>query len=402
MSKQSNLFLFLIIATILLASPLTSGTAFADNNDDKKQKKTFAEMCAKKKGNEPDALFCRAILGLQQSTNSFFDIFTELRLADTNLQNQIDSFFDIFVELDNVSDQQCPPGQVAVGTNNDGSLKCADITQPQHCPQGQVVVGIDANGVIICEGTSHPPADGTLCNDNNPNTINDVYLGGVCQGTPSGTTCTATPNQISGDCRQIVCQSGQLVTTPDNSDIPSLPTSTCLQGTCNAGVPSSTPLTSGTVCSVQGGSCDGTGVCVNPPTCPSGQIMCTNVCVNTQSSTQNCGSCGNVCPSGQACNTGVCVSPPTTCGNGIRESSEQCDQGNINSGDGCSVMCTIEPGWICVGSPSVCTTFCGDGLIAGAEQCDQGNFINGDGCGAVCQVEPGFTCTGSPSVCTSP
>ena len=132
MSRQSNLFLVLAITTILLSSPLVSGTAFADSNDDKKKKKTFDEMCAKKKGNEPDALFCRAILGLQQSTNSFFDIFTELRLVDTNLQNQIDSFFDIFVELDNVSDQQCPPGQVAVGTNNDGSLKCADITQNQH------------------------------------------------------------------------------------------------------------------------------------------------------------------------------------------------------------------------------------------------------------------------------
>ncbi len=46
------------------------------------------------------------------------------------------------------------------------------------------------------------------------------------------------------------------------------------------------------------------------------------------------------------------------------------------------------------------TGFCGDGIIGGPEQCDDGNMAGGDGCSASCQVEPGFTCTGQPSVCT--
>ncbi|MCP3166188.1 tandem-95 repeat protein [Myxococcus qinghaiensis] len=43
--------------------------------------------------------------------------------------------------------------------------------------------------------------------------------------------------------------------------------------------------------------------------------------------------------------------------------------------------------------------FCGDGVIAGAEICDDDNQLSGDGCSSVCEVEPGYTCTGQPSVC---
>ena len=47
------------------------------------------------------------------------------------------------------------------------------------------------------------------------------------------------------------------------------------------------------------------------------------------------------------------------CGNGIFEGddpriglvgtqNEKCDDGNRNSGDGCSNICEVEPGWTCV------------------------------------------------------
>ncbi|MCP3102462.1 DUF4215 domain-containing protein [Myxococcus sp. K15C18031901] len=46
------------------------------------------------------------------------------------------------------------------------------------------------------------------------------------------------------------------------------------------------------------------------------------------------------------------------------------------------------------------SAFCGDGVVAGAEQCDDGNLHSGDGCSSVCRVEPGYTCQGThPSVC---
>lgn len=43
------------------------------------------------------------------------------------------------------------------------------------------------------------------------------------------------------------------------------------------------------------------------------------------------------------------------CGNGVREGSEACDDGNINSNDGCSSTCTIEPFYGCSSStPNEC------------------------------------------------
>ena len=46
---------------------------------------------------------------------------------------------------------------------------------------------------------------------------------------------------------------------------------------------------------------------------------------------------------------------PTTCGDGVVDLGETCDDGNTTAGDGCSAVCATEPGFICVGTPSVCT-----------------------------------------------
>ncbi len=40
--------------------------------------------------------------------------------------------------------------------------------------------------------------------------------------------------------------------------------------------------------------------------CPSGQILCSNVCVNTATDTRNCGACGVVCGYGYKCSSGQC------------------------------------------------------------------------------------------------
>lgn len=52
----------------------------------------------------------------------------------------------------------------------------------------------------------------------------------------------------------------------------------------------------------------------------------------------------------------------------------------------------------CDGSGN-CVAQCGDGLIDASEQCDDGNFSNGDGCSSSCTVESGYECSGTPSVC---
>jgi fibro-slime domain-containing protein len=88
--------------------------------------------------------------------------------------------------------------------------------------------------------------------------------------------------------------------------------------------------------------------------------------------------------------------PTSTCGNGVLEGVEGCDDGNTTSGDGCSSVCVIEPHWTCPtpGKPCVHDTICGDGMIEGTEACDDGNTMGGDGCAADCTVECGWQCPG--------
>jgi len=77
------------------------------------------------------------------------------------------------------------------------------------------------------------------------------------------------------------------------------------------------------------------------------------------------------------------------CGDGATQGDEQCDDGNMIEGDGCSSTCIAGA-----------TSICGNGTINGAEECDDAGVSSGDGCSATCSVEPGFGCTGQPSVCT--
>jgi cysteine-rich repeat protein len=84
-----------------------------------------------------------------------------------------------------------------------------------------------------------------------------------------------------------------------------------------------------------------------------------------------------------------------TCGNGIVEGSEGCDPlpHDNDLGDGCTPLCTVEP--MCPPAGGPCATRCRDGLVLGSEQCDDGNAVSGDGCSATCQVEDGFNCARS-------
>src|SRR3989339_392453 len=67
------------------------------------------------------------------------------------------------------------------------------------------------------------------------------------------------------------------------------------------------------------------------------------------------------------------------CGNGILESSEQCDDGNRISYDGCSYYCSNE---------TYRSSYCGDGhLFIGKEECDDKNKISGDRCSSTCENE---------------
>lgn len=84
-----------------------------------------------------------------------------------------------------------------------------------------------------------------------------------------------------------------------------------------------------------------------------------------------------------------------SCGNGIKERDETCDDGNRTPGDGCSSCCQAETNWTCPadGQPCIRLSKCGDGTVTSDEICDDGNTVGGDGCSADCRaVEPGWQC----------
>jgi fibro-slime domain-containing protein len=97
--------------------------------------------------------------------------------------------------------------------------------------------------------------------------------------------------------------------------------------------------------------------------------------------------CGN--EDGFVCNAPGTPCEPTVCGDGRAEGSEGCDDGDGDRPfDGC-FACVREPA--CV--EGSCAAQCGDGLrFSTDEECDDGNVLSGDGCSEDCTVELGFTC----------
>ena len=61
----------------------------------------------------------------------------------------------------------------------------------------------------------------------------------------------------------------------------------------------------------------------------------------------------------------VCsLSDTALCNNGVRNGSEACDDGNGDSGDGCSSTCTVESGWLCSGGNASAPDVCVNGSAA--------------------------------------
>jgi len=98
------------------------------------------------------------------------------------------------------------------------------------------------------------------------------------------------------------------------------------------------------------------------------------------------------------------VESVATCGNGIQEDGEECDDGNDSNNDSCTNACRnaqcgdyfVQPGEECDdgnnNNNDSCRNNCelprcGDGILDPAEGCDDGNLADGDGCDSSCNIE---------------
>lgn len=89
------------------------------------------------------------------------------------------------------------------------------------------------------------------------------------------------------------------------------------------------------------------------------------------------------------------------CGNGIKQNTEVCDDGNNNSGDGCNSTCgLIEANYVCnlTSTPNACFR-CGNGVLEYLEACDDGNNVANDGCSATCTIETNGYCDAAKTSC---
>jgi len=84
----------------------------------------------------------------------------------------------------------------------------------------------------------------------------------------------------------------------------------------------------------------------------------------------------------------------------VYDQSASCPSGTISkkftarlggAQDGLELYCA-EPATSCLTQTSILDAVIGDGQVVGSEQCDDGNVVDGDGCSATGQVEAGYVC----------
>ncbi|CDW87712.1 lipoprotein [Stylonychia lemnae] len=118
--------------------------------------------------------------------------------------------------------------------------------------------------------------------------------------------------------------------------------------------------------------------------------------------------CSNKCQieRGHYCNGGTRTTRDycyETCGDGYNfpTFTNDCDDANTNSNDGCNNKCQVEDGWYCYGggpyAQDTCYEICGDQYDHGKFECDDGNNLANDGCNADCVEEAGWDCSGGSS-----
>lgn len=289
----------------------------------------------------------------------------------------------------------CDNGDVCPGDTCDAGHRCEAQPCPQVCVGAQehvpclsfdrcVVSECDGNGSCVPKPTTGPKT----CTAGDP-----ALIGGICAANGD---CDSTPGSGDGVCeqapQQVICESCETCSTTAGCEVD--------------------PTKTGNVCRDVASDCDVAEVCngVNGA-CPIDAYapdgtLCDDGNPATVASRcearpapyldSACGSglpspCGNgvtdvVCTAGHPLLLGAPCSAASDCdttpgaGDGIC-APEQCDDGNIDSGDCCSPQCTYDPAG----------TSCEDGLVCNGEE-----TCNGAG---LCQGGSPPDCNASSGVC---
>ena len=262
-------------------------------------------------------------------------------------------------------------GVVSVADNSDTPLD-GNACTTDSCNAGvptftPVAAGTSCGAGLVCDaaGTCLGCNTGADCPGTDTECHTRTCVANTC-GVAFTAAGTATAAQTAGDCKQNECDgSGNIVSANHNADVPS-DAFQCTADTCTAGVPTFTPVASGTACSQAGGTlCDATGDCVqcnaatdcpgtdtdcHVRTCPAGTCGVVNTAAGNPTSTQTASNCQiNQCDgAGNAVN--------------VADNSDVPVDGNQCTGDVCTAgvpsnpnlaagtACTQSGGTICNGA----------------------------------------------------
>jgi cysteine-rich repeat protein len=241
------------------------------------------------------------------------------RLADAGPGCVVDSecATDELCEEGTCVERACVPGEVA----------CADARTTRVCSargDGATLIPC-ADGLSCVDGGCRLecPAGFAECSGACRDLGSDRANCGAC-----GTSCGAGEVCSTGSC-ELSCGIGL---TECGGSCVDLATSEAHCGACAAPCPGAAgafPACAmsrcGYLCLAGRGDCDG---------------LAGNGCeVDLATARLHCGACGSPCGSDESCVAGTCA---VRCGDGRLGPSEECDDGNTSSGDGCSSACVIE------------------------------------------------------------
>jgi cysteine-rich repeat protein len=254
--------------------------------------------------------------------------------------------------------------------------------------------GCDADGSVCtqgdtCKGGVCAAGVALGCDDGNPCTTDGCDPKTGCTKASNvapcddGNACTQKDTCNFGDCQGIpsACTDGNPCTDDACSAIKGC-VSTANTAVCDDG----SACTSGDVCA--GGACAGKAIA-----CDDGNPCTTETCDKLKGcqSAANSNACddGNACTASDTCTGGGCVGKTVTCNDGNLCTQDSCDkvQGCVAKVMADGADCSADGTKWCQSQVCVAKPSCGNGIKEGSEQCDDGNKTDGDGCSAQCTIE---------------